>query len=135
MGWQWYSAALPRWTESLIKKGFQEGQAENIARRIGRAWPGASAIGLFALHTTAAAVCAIHFGPWLAGRWFPLGTSLDGKISSRIRNKLLSSTSGVGEHPCRSGGRLRHLWEVPETGSVCLGCADSGHVIQALHLH
>lgn len=70
MGWQWYSAALPRWTESLTKKGFQEVKAENIARRIGLAWPGASAIGLFALHTTAAAICAFHLGPWLAGRWF-----------------------------------------------------------------
>ncbi len=70
MGWQCYSAALPRWTESLIKKGFQEGQAENIARRIARAWPGASAVGLFALHTTAAKICAGQLGPWLAGRWF-----------------------------------------------------------------
>jgi hypothetical protein len=40
MGWQWHSAALPRWTESLTKKGLQEGQAENIARRIGLAWAG-----------------------------------------------------------------------------------------------
>ena len=31
--------------------------------------PGASALGLLALHTTAAAICGIHLGPWLVGRW------------------------------------------------------------------
>src|SRR5215471_13520292 len=30
LGWQWYAAAMPRWTESLIKKGFQQGQAQLI---------------------------------------------------------------------------------------------------------
>ena len=68
LGWQWYSAAMPRWTESLRKKGFQHEQAQGLARHI--EWPGASTVGLFALHTTAAAICAINLAPWLAGRWF-----------------------------------------------------------------
>ena len=35
----------------------------------GLAWLGENRIGLFALHTTAAAVCGIHLGPWLLSRW------------------------------------------------------------------
>lgn len=45
-------------------------EAEEIARSSGLTWPGASSIGLFALHTTAAAICGIHLGPWLLSRWF-----------------------------------------------------------------
>jgi len=68
LGWQWYSVAMPRWTESLVNKGVQQGQAQEIARHI--EWPGAYIVGLFALHTTAAAICAINLAPWLTSRWF-----------------------------------------------------------------
>jgi hypothetical protein len=54
LAWQWYSIALPRW------KG----------QRSGFVWPGAEAIGSFALHTTAVPVCGIFVGPWLFSRWF-----------------------------------------------------------------
>jgi hypothetical protein len=43
---------------------------EKIAQHSGLVWSDASAIGLFALHTTAAAICGLHLGPWLVGRWF-----------------------------------------------------------------
>jgi len=77
VAWQWYSIAVPRWKESLRKKGAQEAEIEEIRRRTGLLWPGASIVGLFALHTTIAAICALRVGPWLVGHWFawvlPLG--------------------------------------------------------------
>lgn len=53
LAWQWYSIALPRW-----------GQGSGFV------WPGAGAIGSFALHTTAVPMCGIFLGPWLFSRWF-----------------------------------------------------------------
>ena len=70
VGWQWYSVALPRWKEALLKRDFQEDEVEQIARRDGLHWAGASLIGLVALHTTAAAMCAVRVAPWLARLWF-----------------------------------------------------------------
>jgi hypothetical protein len=70
VGWQWYSLALPGWKRWLSEKGLQDTEVEHLAHRSGLAWPGESVIGTFALHTTAAAVCGIHFGPWLLNRWF-----------------------------------------------------------------
>jgi len=69
LGWQWYSAALPRWKTWAIRNEPETHDPEEIAGRSGLKWPGASGVGLFALHTTAAAVCGIHVGPWLVGRW------------------------------------------------------------------
>jgi hypothetical protein len=69
IAWQWYSPVLQRWKESLGRKGIPEEEAGKIARRNGLVWPGASQVGLFALHTTTAALCGIHFGPWLLSRW------------------------------------------------------------------
>jgi len=70
VGWQWYSLALPCWKRWVARKGAQDEEVEHLAYRSGLAWPGEAMIGPFALHTTAAAVCGIHFGPWLLSRWF-----------------------------------------------------------------
>ena len=61
LAWQWYLIALPRWKGLLT---------EDLARRSGLVWPGAGAIGSFALHTTAVPLCGIFLGPWLFSRWF-----------------------------------------------------------------
>lgn len=68
LGWQWYTMALPRWKGLLTKGGSSE--AEDAAGRSGLVWPGARAIGSFALHTTAVPLCGIFLGPWLFSRWF-----------------------------------------------------------------
>jgi len=68
--WQWHSLALRGWEEWLVRKAVQGSEEEHFARRAGLVWPGESVIGPFALHTTAAAVCGIHLGPWLLSRWF-----------------------------------------------------------------
>lgn len=70
VGWQWYSLASPGWKKWLARKGVHDDEVEHLAHRAGLVWPGEVAIGLFALHTTAAAVCGIQFGPWLLSRWF-----------------------------------------------------------------
>jgi hypothetical protein len=68
--WQWYWLALRGWEEWLVRKGVQGSEEDHLVRRAGLVWPGEAVIGPFALHTTAAAVCGIHFGPWLLSRWF-----------------------------------------------------------------
>jgi hypothetical protein len=68
--WQWYLMALPRWKGLLTRNGLQLDQTEDVAQRRGLVWLGSGAIGSFALHTTAAVVCGLHFGPWLLFRWF-----------------------------------------------------------------
>jgi hypothetical protein len=70
LAWQWYSIARPRWQSLLAKDGTQANTISDIARRSGFVWAGTGAIGSLALHTTAAAVCGIFFGPWLFSRWF-----------------------------------------------------------------
>jgi hypothetical protein len=70
LAWQWYSIALPGWKKWLVGQGVPLEEADNLARRAGLAWPGLAGIGSFALHTTAAAICGIHFGPWLLSRWY-----------------------------------------------------------------
>lgn len=69
LGYQWYAATIHRWKEALRRKGLPEDEVENVARRSGLVLPGAPAVGLFALHTAAAALCATCLGPWLAGRY------------------------------------------------------------------
>jgi hypothetical protein len=81
VAWQWYSIAIPRWKESLKKKGIQEDEIEEIRRRTGLLWPGAAIVGPLALHTTIAAVCALRIGPWLVGRWFAWILPLSGRTS------------------------------------------------------
>jgi len=70
IAWQWYSMALPGWEGLLRRKGLQDKETREAARRCALVWPGAAAIGSLAFHTTAAAVCGIHLGPWLLSRWF-----------------------------------------------------------------
>jgi hypothetical protein len=70
LAWQWYSMALKRWKGLLTRNGPQASYTEDVAQRSGLVWPGGEAIGSFALHTTAAAICGLHFGPWLLSRWF-----------------------------------------------------------------
>ena len=69
-GWQWYAVALPGWKRWLARNGVQDEEAQQLAHRAGFAWLGETNIGPFALHTTAAAVCGIHLGPWLISRCF-----------------------------------------------------------------
>lgn len=70
LAWQWYLMALPRWKGLLTRNGLQVNQTEDVAERSGLVWSGTGAIGSFALHTTAAAICGIHFAPWLLSRWY-----------------------------------------------------------------
>lgn len=81
VSWQWYSMAVPRWKESLRKKNVQENEIGEIQQRAGLLWPGASTVGLFALHTTIAAICALRVGPWLVGHWFGWILPLSGRAS------------------------------------------------------
>jgi hypothetical protein len=69
LAWQWYLMALPRWKVLLTRDGLQVNQTE-VVERSGLVWSGTGAIGSFALHTTAAAICGIHFSPWLLSRWY-----------------------------------------------------------------
>ena len=69
LAWQWYSAALLHWKSGLLKQGFTQPEVDNLAQQGGLALPFAS-IGLLALHTTAAALCASYFDIWLTGRWY-----------------------------------------------------------------
>ena len=70
IGWQWCLANLPRWKGWLSKRGIQDKEIEDLAHRTGLARLEETAIGPWAFHTTAAAVCGIHLGPWLLSRWF-----------------------------------------------------------------
>src|ERR1700686_2731741 len=71
VAWQWYAVALSSWKEWLAGKAVPQEEVDSLAHRAGLVWPpGIVAIGFFALHTTAAAICGIHFGPWLLSRWY-----------------------------------------------------------------
>jgi hypothetical protein len=62
---------LPRWNGWFERKGAEEAETtREIDHHASLAWPGASTVGLFALHTTAASMCALHIGPRLVFRWF-----------------------------------------------------------------
>jgi len=89
LGWQWYSVALPRWKQWLTGKGVQPEEVEYLARQTGIVWPIEAAIGPFAFHTTAAAVCGIHFGPWLLSRWYVWFLPLAGIARTPTANDYL----------------------------------------------
>jgi len=82
LAWQWYSIALLRWKGLLERDSLQNDQMEDTPQRTGLVWPGIGAVGAFALHTTIAALCGIHFGPWLLSRWFAWILPLIGISSS-----------------------------------------------------
>jgi len=67
-GWQWHSLALPAWTRWVVRNDVSDEEALQLAHRAGLAWLGENRIGLFALHTTAAAVCGIQRDLSKAGR-------------------------------------------------------------------
>lgn len=81
IGWQWYVVAFPEWKKWLMGKGAQQGEVDALAHRSGLTWPVDAAIGPFALHTAAAAVCGIHLGPWLLGRWYAWILPITGRSS------------------------------------------------------
>jgi hypothetical protein len=81
IGWQWYLVALPNWKKWLTGKGAQQEEVDALAHRSGLAWPVDAAIGPFALHTAAAAICGIHLGPWLLSRWYSWILPLTGRSS------------------------------------------------------
>ena len=81
LGSQWYLVGLPRWPKWQTGKGAQPEEVDALAHRCGLAWPRDAAIGPFALHTTAAAVCGMHFGPWLLSRWYAWILPLTGMSS------------------------------------------------------
>ena len=84
LGWQWYSIALPSWERWLTGKGIQQEEVDALARRCGFAWPVDAAIGPFALHTAAAALCGLHLGPWSVWRWYAWILPLTGRSSPMI---------------------------------------------------
>lgn len=72
LAYQWHTAAIGHWRVAQIKRGLSETEVDEIARKGRLLFPGASWAGLFALHTTAAALCAMYLSLWLAGvlvRW------------------------------------------------------------------
>ena len=70
LGWQWCYIILPSWKRWLLGKHNSPENVELLARRAGFAWIVNSALGPFAVHTTAAAVCGLHLGAWLLSRWY-----------------------------------------------------------------
>ncbi len=70
IAWQWYSLILPCWNDWFKKRGAEKVEAHGIDPDVSLAWPGASTVGLFALHTTAASMCGLHIGPRIVARWF-----------------------------------------------------------------
>lgn len=70
VAWQWYLVRLPDWEKWLAAKGALPEEVSDLAHRAGLAWPVKASLGPFALHTAAAALCGIHLGPWLLGRWY-----------------------------------------------------------------
>src|ERR1700722_16641789 len=70
LSWQWYMMSTAHWNETLASRGVQNDEIEELARRGGLYWPGASGVGPFPLHTAAAEICAVNLGPWLVYHWF-----------------------------------------------------------------
>jgi hypothetical protein len=70
LGWQWCYIILPSWKRWLLAKHVPAEDVDLLARRAGFAWLVDSALGPFAFHTTAAAVCGLHLGAWLLSRWY-----------------------------------------------------------------
>jgi hypothetical protein len=88
-GWQWYALALPSWKRWLARNGVQDEEAQQLTHRAGLAWLGEGKIGPFALHTTTAAVCGIHLGPWLLSCWFVWLLPLVGSTRTPTGNDYL----------------------------------------------
>lgn len=121
--WQWYLVALPNWKKWLTGKGAQQEEIDSLARRSGLAWPTDAAIGPFALHTAAAAICGIHLGPWLLSRWYVWVLPLTGRTihiprgNDHLQNFELVSiipALGLGYLLARRFGRFAaYAWVLP----------------------
>ena len=70
LSWQWYVMALAKWKASLERRNVRNHEFENLARQSGLYWRRATGIGLFAMHTSCAEICAVNVGPWLVFHWF-----------------------------------------------------------------
>ncbi len=70
LAWQFRVHQFQIWKGSLMKAGLSETEVAALARRCGLAFGWEDKVSSFALHTSAAAMCAFHVGPWLVGRWF-----------------------------------------------------------------
>lgn len=105
LAWRWRAVALPWWKGLLTSSGLQVNETEGVALRSALLWPGTTAIGSFALHTTAAAVCGIHFGPWLLSRWCVWILPLSRKLAQHSQSRLLATTSGSGQYHSSLGSR------------------------------
>ena len=71
LGWQLRVLIRPIWNNWLLKQPNADlQQVERLNYRKGLAWAGEDICGSLAFHTTAAAVCGIHLGPWLLNQWF-----------------------------------------------------------------
>lgn len=68
LGWQWHSAALLWWKAHYAKHGIPQTEVDETARQSGLVLP-LTSIGLLALHTTVAALCASYLDVWLTGLW------------------------------------------------------------------
>jgi hypothetical protein len=77
VGFAWCTLFVPRWKRWLIEGGAEENEVEHLLRSTNFAWP-TGPVGLIAFHTTLAMMCAVHFGPWLVGRWFAWVVPLTG---------------------------------------------------------
>jgi hypothetical protein len=111
VAWQWFTVALPSWKKWLTAKGARQEEVDAIAHRSGLAWPVDAAIGPFALHTAAAAVCGIHLGPWLLSRWYAWILPLTGMSHVPTGNDRLQNFELVSIVPALVVGYLlsRHL--------------------------
>jgi len=81
IAWQWYLVGLPGWKKWLANKGAPAEEVHDLAYRAGLVWPVDAAIGPFALHTAAAAICGTHLGPWLLNCWYAWLRPLAGMTS------------------------------------------------------
>jgi hypothetical protein len=106
IAWQWYSIALPQWKGFVKREGVPDNETEELARRSALVWPGAASVGSFALHTTAAAVCGIHFGPWLLSRWFAWVLPILGMSSTPSSDYWLQHLELVSIVPALAVGYL-----------------------------
>ena len=117
IAWQWYLVALPNWKKWLTEKGAQQEEIDSLARRSGLAWPAEAAIGPFALHTAAAAICGVHLGPWLLSRWYVWMLPLTGRtIHIPTGNDHLQNFDAlvVGYLVARRFGRFAaYAWVLP----------------------
>lgn len=93
LGWQWYSVAFHGWTRWVAGTAADAEEMSRLAGRSALVWPVDTLIGPFALHTSVAALCGVHFGPWLISRWYA----------------WIMPLSGMGTHHPTGNDYLQHF--------------------------